>query len=236
MFMLAFCCFGSPITVPDSSQGEAWFTGYVDTVPGSGGYDYLLGWSFEVVIDYRLSGWDGVTPLYISTTGPECQYLGLETNCVANWSGPINPDGVGILIANDQLTSIFDFNGTEGVGWGGEFWGDGDRWSGYWFGGDIAGPVTGIGMFATPEPSAAATMVLGLGVLLWIWRRHAPPQAGANRHRSTRLSVTPPCPSSVFTSVVAAVRRTFDLSSSVSCPAGTAVKRGTLELDTPAGA
>ena len=188
MFMLVACCFGSPITVPNSGQGAAWFTGYVDTVPPGGGFDYLLGWSFEVRIDYRLSGWDGVTPLIIQfgLGGNICHnYPFYQTNCVTDFLAPIsNPDGVGFSIANGQLTSIFDFDGTEAVNWSSA---TPDRWSGYWLSedrsirGDISGPVTDVEMVATPEPSAAATMALGLGALLCIWQLR-------NAHRRPRAS------------------------------------------------
>ena len=187
--MLVACCFGSPITVPNSGQGAAWFTGYVDTVPSGGGFDYLLGWSFEVRIDYRLSGWYGVTPLVILYGlggSPVCSTFGVHTNCVADFSGAIGsfPDGVGISIANGQLTRIFDFDGTEAVKWSSA---TPDRWSGYWLSedrsirGDISGPVTDVEMVATPEPSAAATMALGLGALLCIWQLR-------NAHRRPRAS------------------------------------------------
>ena len=192
LFMLVACCFGSPITVPNSGQGAAWFTGYVDTVPSGGGFDYLLGWSFEVRIDYRLSGWDGVTPLVILYGlggSPVCDTFGVHTNCVADFSGPIGsgPDGVGISIANGQLTSIFDFDGEHAVNWSSA---TPDRWSGHWtvfttpsifISGNISGPVTDVEMAATPEPSAAATMVLGLGALLCIWQLR-------NAHRRPRAS------------------------------------------------
>src|ERR1017187_9366562 len=150
LFMLVACCFGSPITVHNSGQGAAWFTGYVDTVPSGGGFDYLLGWSFEVRIDYRLSGWDGVTPFSIYTGfGQNMCHSGpffppdANTNCIVDWSGPVNPDILGFSIADGQLTGITDLNGSQAVIWDSA---TPDRWSGYWLSedgsirGDISGP------------------------------------------------------------------------------------------------
>ena len=179
LILPVFCRFGEPITVPDSSQGEAWFAGYVDTVPPGGAYDYLLGWSFEVRIDYRLSGWDRVTPFTIRWDfGDSTCHWGpgyppdANTNCFTDWSGPVDPDIMSISIADGELTGMLVLNGAQEVSWGG-----GNTWGGYDWNedhsdiGDISGPVTGVGMFATPEPSVAATMALGLGALLCAWMR-----------------------------------------------------------------
>jgi hypothetical protein len=180
------CSFGASLPFSDSSVGEVWFDGYVDTV--APGLENLLGFSFEVKIDYYLSSWDGVSLLYITDTSfsSNCQYS--PTNCVRAASGPVGPDSIGFSAQNHGVVSIFDFNGSSGVTWNTSD----DRWSGYWskfgpttvFHGSISGPVTSGGVFSAtgppltavptaPEPGTWATLLAGSGAVICNRRRRA---------------------------------------------------------------
>jgi hypothetical protein len=170
--------FSASVSVPDGPIGEAWFNGYVDTV--APGLENLLGFSFEVKVDYYLSSWDGVSLSYVSDTSfsSNCQYT--PTNCVVAASGPVSPDSIGFSVQNHGLVSIFDVNGASGVTWNTSD----NRWSGYWskfgatnvFRGALFGPVTSGGVLSmsgrpltsvpgAPEPGTWMTLLAGLSAL-----------------------------------------------------------------------
>jgi hypothetical protein len=178
--------FSASIPVPDSPVGEVWFDGYIDTVAPN--LENLLGFSFEVKVDYYLSSWDGVSLLYIANTSfsSNCQHT--PTNCVQAASGPVGPDSIGFSVENHGVVSIFDFNGSSGVTWNTAA----DRWSGYWskfgpttiFHGSISGPVTSGGSFSAsgppltsvpgaPEPGTWATLLTGFGAVIYNRRKRA---------------------------------------------------------------
>lgn len=168
--LLSLSAAGASLVVPDSELGAVWFTGYVDTVSDSA-FDYLLGWDFKLLIEYRLSGWDRVSPFGLITTGEfsGCQHQQLTTNCIDGWFGPPIPvDIVGFGIADGQVTRIDQINGASGIQW---FPSSGDRWEGYWSiftpsrtEATISGPVTSSGIVATPEPVSLLTAFFGLSV------------------------------------------------------------------------
>jgi hypothetical protein len=171
--------FSATIPVPGSPIGQAWFDGYVDTA--APGLEYLLGFNFEVRIDYYLSSWDGVSLSYISgiSFNSNCQFT--TGNCIQGASGPVSPDSIGLSLRNHSLASIFDVNGTSAVIWNTAD----DRWSGYWskfgpatvFRGAISGPVTSSGIFApsglpltsvsdAPEPATWLMLLAPLGAII----------------------------------------------------------------------
>jgi hypothetical protein len=169
--------FGASLIVPDSPIGEAWFDGTVDTV--SPGMEALLGFKFEVKVDYYLYSWDRVSLLYIADSGqpsgcdpsPFSYYSYIfylhPQNCLTSWSGPVGPDIIGIALQDNQLAGIFDVNGSQAVSWSTTD----DRWTGYWNNFNLprtmSGPVTSFGLVATPEPQTSAMLLGGLFVCVW---------------------------------------------------------------------